>query len=555
MKAKEADMPEDVKVGDLLLSRGLIQNKHMEYALQVQKVTREKLGRILTRLGMVSEYDMVRAVAHQLQVPCVDLTRWKPEMQWLRRFNRNFCLQNRVLPLGVHKDQLVVATSEVPKVQVQQKIHRLSGKAPKFALTEEHQLVNFVYDHFFFMDRPVEELLHMEIQSLYADTGNTLSPDNFLHYLLLWAIKSQATDVHIRSMEQGISLAFRIDGVLHDRVFIPRELQRIITAIKLQAGMDISEQRLPQDGRWTARLLERSYDIRVSTLVTPYGENIVMRLLALGRMQFSLAGLGFLDKDLPLLRQAFQEPYGMILLTGPTGSGKSTTLVSGLSSIDLLEKNAITIENPVEHVIPLARQTQVNEAAGYDFSTAIRNFLRHDPDIILIGEMRDEITARTAMTASVTGHLVLSTLHSNTALGSIPRMLGLGIDHLTMSETLIAVVSQRLIRTVCSHCNQQYPLSREEKEYLERDTEYGSRGQGCDQCDHSGYKGRTVIYEILPVFGELRELIERGASKQELAGSVRSHGFRSIFDVAVDKVEAGFTDVAEVKRVLGRFMR
>ena len=555
MKTQEADMPEDVKIGDLLMDRGLIQNKHMEYALQVQSVTREKLGRILIRLGIVSEYDMVRAVAQQLQIPCVDLTRWKPDEQWLRRFNRNFCLQNRVLPLGVYKNSLVVATSEVPQPELEHKVQRLGGKPVKFALTEEHQLINFIYNHFFFMDRPVEDMLRMEAEALSADAGNTISPDNFLHYLLLWAIKSQATDVHIRSMEQGISLAFRVDGVLHDKIFLPSQLQRIIIAIKLQAGMDISEQRLPQDGRWTARLLERSYDIRVSTLVTPYGENIVMRMLALGRMQFSLSGLGFLDKDLPLLRQAFQEPYGMILLTGPTGSGKSTTLVAGLSTIDLLDKNAITIENPVEHVIPLARQTQVNEAAGYDFSTAVRNFLRHDPDIILIGEMRDEITAKTAMTAAITGHLVLSTLHSNTALGSIPRMLGLGIDHLTISETLIAVVSQRLIRTICSHCCQEYVLSSEERTYLNRDIKSGYTGQGCEQCDNSGYKGRTAIYEILPVSSELRQLIDTGASKEALEKSARDHGFRNIFDVAVDKVEAGYTNVAEVKRVLGIFRK
>ncbi len=546
-------MSEPIKIGDLLMHNGLIQNKHMDYALQVQKVTREKLGRILTRLGIVSEYDMVRVIAQQLKIPSVDLTRWKPDMQWLKRFNRNFCLRNRVLPLGLHQNSLVAATSDLPESQLEQKVQRISGKKIRFALTEEHQLVNFIYNHFFFMDKPVEELLNMEIQALSADAANSLSPDNFLQYMLLWAIKSQATDIHIRPMEQGISMAFRIDGVLQDKLFLPGKLQRIIIAIKLLAGMDISEQRLPQDGRWTARLLERSYDIRVSSLVTPYGENIVMRLLALGQAHFSLSSLGFLEKDLPLLRQAFQEPYGIILLTGPTGSGKSTTLVAGLTSIDLLDKNAITIENPVEYVIPLARQTQVNEPAGYEFSTAIRSFLRHDPDIILIGEMRDDITARTALTAAITGHLVLSTLHSNSALGAIPRMKGLGIDNLTLSETLIAVVSQRLIRTICTHCSEEYPLSPEEKAYLMKDMEFGHRGRGCEQCDNSGYRGRTVIYEILPVSGELRRLIGKGAARQELEKTAKDSGFRSIFQVAVDKVEAGITNVAEVRRVLGRF--
>ncbi|RQD59320.1 MAG: type II/IV secretion system protein [Desulfonatronovibrio sp. MSAO_Bac4] len=546
-------MSDSIKIGDLLMNKGLIQNKHMEYALQVQRVTREKIGRILTRLGIVSEYDMVRVIARQLEIPCVDLTRWKPDLEWLKKFKRNFCLRNRVLPLGLHKNCLAVATSEVPGPQLEQKIQRLSGKKTRFALTEEHHLINFIYNHFFFMERPVEDFLDMEIKSLSADAGNNLSPDNFLEYLLLWAIKNQATDIHIISMEQGIRVAFRIDGVLQDKVFLPTQLKRIITAIKLQAGMDISEQRIPQDGRWTVRLLERSYDIRVSSLVTPYGESLVMRLLVLGQAHISLSGLGFLDDDLPLLHKAFEEPYGIILLTGPTGSGKSTTLVAGLTSVDLLDKNAITIEDPVEYVIPLARQTQVNEAAGHEFATAMRNFLRHDPDIILIGEMRDEVTAKTALTAAVTGHLVLSTLHSNSALGAIPRLMGLGIDNLTISETLITVVSQRLIRTICTHCAEKYPLTEEEKNYINKNLEFGYKGKGCTQCDNSGYKGRTVIYEILPVSGELRRIIEKGATKQELEKTAFDQGFRNIFQVAVDKVEAGLTSVDEVKRVLGRF--
>lgn len=546
-------MPAPIRIGDLLQQKGFISKKHIDYALQVQKVTQEKLGQVLTRVGIVSEYDMARTVAQQLKFPYVDLTRWNPDMQWLKKFNRNFCLQNRIFPLGLRKDSLVIATSELPTSRIEQGIKRFSGKDPRFAMAEEHQLLTSIYNYFYFLENPVEEQLQREIANLVADTSMTVSPDNFIQYLLLWAIKNQATDVHIRSMAQGLSLAFRIDGVLQDKVFLPRQLQRIITAIKLQAGMDISEQRLPQDGRWTARLLERSYEIRVSTLVTPYGENMVMRLLAQGQAHFSLASLGILEKDLPLLKQAFDEPYGIILLTGPTGSGKSTTLVAGLSSLDLLDKNAITIENPVEYIVPLARQTQVNEAAGYDFSSAMRYFLRHDPDIILIGEMRDEATAKTALTAATTGHLVLSTLHSNTALGAVPRMRGMGMDNLTIAETLVAVVSQRLIRTICSHCVQKYQLNQEEKKYLQRDLEYGYKGAGCEQCSDTGYQGRTVIYEILLVSRELRQLIEGGAPRYELEEVALSQGFRGIFEVAVDKVEAGATTVEELKRVLGRF--
>ncbi len=546
-------MAAPLRIGDLLQQKGFIDQKHIDYALQVQQVTREKLGQVLTRVGLVSEYDMARTVAEQLALPYVDLNRYQPDMQWLKRFNRNFCLQNRLFPLGQKRDRLLVVTSDLPNTRMEQGVMRFAGLRPAFAMVEENPLVNSIYNYFFFLENPIEDLFQREVRALAADSTMTVSPDNFLQYLLLWAIKLRATDIHVRPMPQGISIAFRVDGVLRDITFLPKHLTRVVTAIKLQAGMDISEQRLPQDGRWTAKLLERSYEIRVSTVVTPSGENVVMRLLAHGQAHFSLSSLGFLEKDRPLLRRAFNEPYGIVLLTGPTGSGKSTTLVAGLSSLDLLDKNAITIENPVEYVVPLARQTQVNEAAGYDFSNAMRYFLRHDPDVILIGEMRDEGTARTALTAATTGHLVLSTLHSNTALGAIPRMRGLGMDNLTLAETLIAVISQRLVRTVCPHCFEKYEPSDEEKAYLRRDVSQLTRGAGCEQCNHSGYQGRTIIYEILIIDKELRLLMEKGTPRHELEDTALERGFRNIFEVAVDKVEAGVTTVEELQRVLGRY--
>lgn len=542
-----------LRIGDLLQHKGIIDAKHISYALQVQKVTQEKLGQVLSRIGLVSDFDLAQTVAQQLRLPYIDLTRWAPDPQWLRRFNRNFCLQNRILPLTLRDDVLLVATSELPDNRMEQGVMRFSGKRPKFAMAETNVLLTAIYNYYFFLENPVEEQFQREVRVLTTDASMSMSPDNFLNYLLLWAIKLRATDVHIRPMQQGISLAFRVDGVLQDIAFLPKALQRIVTAIKLQSGMDISEQRLPQDGRWSVSLLDRNYDIRVSTVVTPNGENVVMRLLALSQAHFSLTSLGFLDKDLPLLRRTFSEPYGIILLTGPTGSGKSTTLVAGLSTLDLLAKNAITIENPVEYLVPLARQTQVNEAAGYDFSNAMRYFLRHDPDVILIGEMRDEATAKTALTAATTGHLVLSTLHSNTALGSIPRMQALGMDNLTMAETLIAVISQRLIRTICMHCMEKYTPSAEETAYLKRDLPEIHRGTGCESCNDSGYQGRTIIYEILIITRELRLLMERGAPRYELEKQAADQGFRTIFEVGVDKVAAGATTVEELKRVLGQY--
>ena len=275
-------------------------------------------------------------------------------------------------------------------------------------------------------------------------------------------------------------------------------------------------------------------------------------MLSQEKAGFSLETLGFLDEDLKIIKQAFAEPFGIMLLTGPTGSGKSTTLTAGLMTLDLLGKNVITIEDPIEYIVPLARQTQINEAAGYNFANAIRYFLRHDPDVILVGEMRDELTARTAMTAANTGHFVLSTLHSNTALGAIPRLQDLNIDNLTIAESLVCIISQRLIKTVCPFCREQYTPTEEEKRYLhDPDIKALYKGRGCDLCGKSGYRGRTLIYEILLMNKRLRSLIEQNAPIYELEKAILESGFNSMFDIAVKKIKAGITDIKEIKRVLG----
>ncbi len=545
-------MAAPIRLGDLLKEKGFIGDEHIRYALQVQKVTREKLGSVLTRVGLVSEYDLVTSVAEQLRLEYVDLSKIQPDNQVLRKFNRNLCLNLRIFPIRERDGELVTATSELPSPQLEQAIVRSSGMKPRFVVAEESRVVSSIYNFFYFLENPVEELLQREIDVLAADSTNTVNPENCINYLLLLAVKKRTTDIHVRPMAQGISIAFRVDGVLANETFIPKQLTRVITAIKLQAGMDISEQRLPQDGRWTANLLERRYDIRVSSLVTPFGENLVLRLLSQEKASFSLFGLGFLKEDLEVLHKSFEEPFGIVLLTGPTGSGKSTTLVAGLITLDLLGKNVLTIENPIEYVVPLARQTEVNQAAGYDFSNAMRFFLRHDPDVILIGEMRDEQTARTALTAATTGHLVLSTLHSNTALGAIPRLRGLGMDNLTLAEALVCVVSQRLVRTICPECAEEYAPSQEELDYLGVKAEKLRRGLGCEVCNRTGYQGRTLVYEVLVLDRELREMLERDARVAEINDMVLQKGFRSMFDVGVLKTLKGLTTVEEMHRVLGR---
>jgi general secretion pathway protein E/type IV pilus assembly protein PilB len=545
-------MPAPIRIGDLLRDKGLISDEHIRYALQVQKVTKEKLGQVLTRTGLVSEYDLVSTAAQQLDLEYVNLNKVVPDFDLLKRFNRNTCLSQRIFPYARDDQSVVAAISDVPEPRVEQFILRNTGMRPKFVMSEESRVVASIYNFFYFLDNPVEKLMQREVGIIASDTSRTVSPDTLINYILLLAVKKRATDVHLRPMSQGIAVAFRIDGVLTNQAFLPPQLSRMSTAIKLMAGMDIAEQRLPQDGRWTANLLERRYDIRASTVVTPFGENVTLRLLSQEQATFSLNSLGFFEEDVQVVHELFNEPFGILLLTGPTGSGKSTTLVAGLISLDLLGQNVLTVENPIEYVVPLARQTQVNEAAGYEFKNAMRHFLRHDPDVVLIGELRDEETAKTAITAATTGHLVLSTLHTNTALGAVPRLQGLGVETDMMAESLIGVLAQRLVRTICPHCMESYSPSQAELDYLKVEADKLYRGRSCDACNHTGYLGRTVVYELMVMDKETKRMLEQSGRLSAIEEHQRNRGFKTMFDVGVRKVKEGVTTVAELQRILGR---
>ncbi len=376
--------------------------------------------------------------------------------------------------------------------------------------------------------------------------------DTLVQHIFHLAVKMRATDIHIRPMRKSTNIAFRVDGVLTSVMALPAALNRLVSSIKMKADMDIAEQRLPQDGRFTATILNNVYDFRVSTIVSPQGENMVLRVLPLESSTMGMGQLGFFEEHIQTVERMFNEPFGIILLTGPTGSGKSTTLYAGIRRLNLLQKNVLTVEEPIEYDIPLIRQTQVNIKAGYTFSSAIRYFLRHDPDVILIGEIRDAETAATAVTASTTGHLVLSTLHTNSALGAIPRLKDLGVRSFLIADSLIGVVSQRLVRKVCNACRETYEPPAWEKAYLKDESLTTlSRGQGCEACLGSGYFGRTLAYEILTVNKELALMIEQEADLKDISEVVKGSGFVDIFDIMAEKVRQGVTTTAEAVRILG----
>ncbi|RLB91080.1 MAG: type II/IV secretion system protein [Deltaproteobacteria bacterium] len=539
-------------LGELLKEKGLIRDEHIKFAIQEQKITKEKVGEILVRLCFITEYDVVSTLAEQEGIPYLDVDQVLPKKDVLRIFNKGLCLNNVFLPLRVEDNTIEVASPFASDERLAQLISRHTGLRPKFYFAEKMKVLNAVNKLYYFVENPIEKLIENEVRLLSQDVEMARGMETLIRYILHLAVKMRATDIHIRPMEKSTNISFRVDGVMTSVLSLPADFNRIISSFKMKADMDIAEQRLPQDGRFSATILNSGYDFRASTIVSPYGENLVLRILPMESALMGMGQLGFFAEDIKKVEEMFNEPFGILLLTGPTGSGKSTTLYAGIRSLDLLKKNVLTVEEPIEYSIPLLRQTQVNEKAGYTFANAIRYFLRHDPDVILVGEIRDSETAATAVTASTTGHLVLSTLHTNSAIGAIPRLRDLGIRPFLIADSLIGVVSQRLVRRICNNCKEEYRPSEQELIYL-KDPSIRKlyRGRGCEVCNGSGYFGRTLVYELLVVDKELSRLIDQEAELNIINKKAKEKGFVDIFAVTVAKVKQGITTAEEAVRVLG----
>ncbi|MBN1381460.1 MAG: Flp pilus assembly complex ATPase component TadA [Deltaproteobacteria bacterium] len=549
MTTPEAKKP----IGALLKEKGLITEEHIQFALKNQKISGERLGEILEHLCFVTQYDVAVSLSEQENIPYIDVDAVLPEKNVLRLFNKNLCLNNQFLPLRIENKTMEVATPAVTNEKVGQLISRQTGFQPKFFISESGKIINAINKSYYFIDNPVEKLVETEVNLLSHDPEMARGMDNLIKHILHLAVKMRATDIHIRPMEKSINIALRVDGVMTSALALPLPFRRMIASIKMKADMDIAEQRMPQDGRFSANILNNDYDFRASTIVSPYGENIVLRILPMQAALMGMTQLGFFEEDIERVENIFQEPFGIILLTGPTGSGKSTTLYAGIRRLDLLRKNVLTVEDPIEFSIPLLRQTQVNEKAGYTFANAIRYFLRHDPDVILVGEIRDVDTAATAITASTTGHLVLSTLHTNSAIGAIPRLRDLQIRPFLIADSLRGVISQRLVRKICNGCREAYRPEEWERAYLrDPSIETLHRGRGCEICNGSGYFGRTLVYELLVINKNISRLIEKEAEVSDIISQARADNeYVDIFHTTAAKVKEGITTVEEAIRVLG----
>jgi general secretion pathway protein E len=542
------------RLGEILVERGLLNAAQLQYALQKYAIEGQRFGKLLIKHGLASETEIVRVIAELQGTAFTPVETLPPaDPQVLALFNRELCLLRAFLPLRRVDNTLEVLLGDAEREAVEQLVLQRSGLRCRFVQGEFTRVAQLIRYTYYFAQNPVESLLERELKRISADVDHAYSPEKLLDYLLHLAVRERTTDIHIAPAEGSIHVLFRVDGVLRPILAMPASLQRLLGFIKLAAEMDISEQRRPQDGSFRATVLDSALTVRVSTLISESGERMVMRLLPEHSDLSGLAELGFFPEDVAGLERMFAKPAGLILITGPTGSGKSSSLHAALRMQSLIERNVLTVEDPIEYRVPGACQTEVNRRAGYEFGSALRHFLRHDPDVILLGEMRDAETAQAAIEAAATGHLVLSTLHVSGVFGVVPRLRPLGLEAQVIADNLLAVVNQRLVRQNCPHCSVSVPFTAAERAWLGIDdpNACGRRGKGCEQCRGSGYRGRLPVYEILVLDEAIANAIADDAGREAVRSLAHAGGFHDMTFVAKRRVALGQTTPAEVLRVVG----
>lgn len=550
-------MAQNKPIGKLLEDAGFINEEQIQVALNVQKANPMFFGEILQDLDFVTSNEIAEAIAMQNGLEYVDLSTITPSKEALKLVPHEIAQSKNVLPLSVDETTLTVAMQDVNDIMTVDYLQKTVGKKIKLVVADEASIARYSEIFYYQMSNPIEEeILHMVKQTLQ---NREIDIPHLVDLILNNAIKDRVTDIHITPEKSAVHVFYRIDGVLRHYFSLPNKLHsQIVARIKITCNLDISEQRKPQDGSFSYTFLNEEFDLRVSTLPTNHGENIVMRLLGKGTSLFSLSHLGMTKENSKKVETYFSKPYGIVLIVGPTGSGKTTTLYSALRKVNSLEKNVMTIEDPIEYKFTFIKQTQLHEKAGYTFDAAIRAFMRQDPDVMLVGEIRDPQTAELAVRASITGHLVLSTLHTNDAIGTIPRLIDLNIPPYLIGSGLLGVIAQRLVRKLCNFCKKEVELSEEKllemgvsQNILNEYSEYKIyEAVGCEHCRQTGYNGREAIVEILDVDKEIESLITEGASTLELLNIAKQKGMHSMKEDGYIKVLNGITSFEEVNRVI-----
>jgi general secretion pathway protein E/type IV pilus assembly protein PilB len=559
-----AELRKKLRLGELLVQQGLLTRDQLAIALAEQRRSNLPIGRLLVRLGFVTETAIRDIMARTIGQESIDLAQVVADSEALKMVPQEFARRNRVLPIAYDAAEhvLTVATPEIFNVVTMDQLRAMLGPGieVKTQFASEAQIENFI-DQFYGYELSVDGILHeietgeVDYESLQVGGDEYTQPMvRLVNALLVDAVKRGASDIHFEPEYAFIRIRYRIDGVLETVRSLHKSFMPGITVrLKVVSDMNIAETRAPQDGRLSLTLSGRQVDFRVSTQPTIYGENIVLRVLDREKSIISLERMNLGAPTLARLNLMLARPEGILIVTGPTGSGKTTTLYSLLAQVNDETVNIMTLEDPVEYPLTLMRQTSVNEVARMDFANGIRSIMRQDPDIILVGEVRDKETAEMAFRAAMTGHQVFTTLHTNSALGAFPRLLDIGIQPAIMAGNIIGVIAQRLVRMLCPHCKEPYTASPEERQLLGEASEGVSklyRARGCRQCENKGFRGRTAIMELLVMDSELDELVARGATARELRAAAMANEFRPLALEGIRRVADGTTSLAELARAV-----
>jgi len=558
--------PEKVRLGDLLVQQKLISLEQLQFVLEQQKRSGRKLGRVLADNGFISEDQISEALAKQLNIPYINLKYYNPNLEIVRSMPENQARRFRALALEDRNSTILVGMTDPTDLFAFDEISRILKRDIDVAVVTEGQLletIDRVYrrtDEISGLAREVSEDLgegYIDFGALSDTVGTEEAPVvKLLQTMFEDAAQVGASDVHIEPQETRLQIRFRIDGALHLQTEADSKIASAIALrLKLMSGLDISEKRLPQDGRFNVRVREQAIDVRISTMPTQYGESVVMRLLNQSGSFLTLDKLGMPPDMLKRFREIIQRSNGMVLVTGPTGSGKTTTLYAGLSEINTIDQKIITVEDPVEYRLPGINQVQVNEKIDLTFSKVLRSALRQDPDVILVGEMRDAETAQIGMRAAMTGHLVFSTLHTRDSAGTLFRLVDMGAPKYMVASSVQVVLAQRLLRRVCESCREPHQPTPQETEWLEAEGvargEWGEmvHGRGCSHCNGTGYHGRMGVYEMLEMTQDLVDAAAHEGNTQFMQAARDHLKGRTLLDAALAEMKRGHTSIAEVMRI------
>ncbi len=562
-------IPKKIRIGELLVGHGIISEDQLQTALATQKKLGTKLGNTLVELGYVTENGFLKFLAQQLKIPFVDLRHYKYRPEAIQLLPEIQARRYRALVLEEKENGLLVGMADPTDIYSFDELRNQLKRPIQQAVVREADLmatIDTVY-------RRTDDIINLageldeELADGAFDLENLLSNAELedapvvrlLRSLFEDAVQIGASDIHIEPDETVLRIRQRIDGILHEQVMKEKRItSALVSRLKLMSGLDISERRLPQDGRFNIKVRGRSIDVRLSTMPLQYGESVVMRLLDQSGGVLSMEQAGMPEQMLNRFRSFIRRPHGLLLVTGPTGSGKTTTLYGALNELNRSEKKIITVEDPVEYRLPRINQVQIHEKIGLTFSRVLRAALRQDPDVVMVGEMRDQETAEIGLRAAMTGHLVLSTLHTNDAVSTALRLLDMGAEGFVVGSALQAILAQRLVRRICQNCIEDDPLDASMRNWLDKAVDPGAgqlsfkRGSGCHHCHNSGYQGRVGVFELLEIDTPLADTLRRGDAAGFAEQARRQPGFKSLTLAAFDYARDGITSMEEVLRVAGQ---